>query len=480
MLIFLIWLTKSLETIYFNERSNQGYLNAGPHEFHLYGGAEGDSYLNGTHQINKGGRGTYIKLYLNVKYHDIPYEVIVGENGISHLIGPSQSGFPNGGLAGKSLEEKNVVGSGAGSTVLKINNQVVAVAAGGGGAVMNYSGSPGGGINYNYVFVNNSLQKNENRLFFSSSEFGGNGTSSECIPGSGAGGGYLGGIGGIGTCKFPYTSALSTSGSSFINTNLNAIRYSYKIVMDELHSYANEMNKMIYSNCGYMCDRCNGIRQCDLCASGYIYSPNFSDCCSVSIIDIVKLPLNHRNLNDYYTPNFNCSKKCRINSYRNNDSCRSCNEHCDFCDDSGHCLQCSEPYYRKDYQCVSQCGVGYYSEYIDDNGDYPIKICERCPQYCKTCECANSCKVCSEGYKLKEDYCVEDCGDGFYESEGVCHRCREGCLRCSDSQNCLECNSPNKLIIGNNFRICKNSKSKRKNNHSLLTLLYIITHSKNF
>lgn len=246
--------------------------------------------------------------------------------------------------------------------------------------------------------------------------------------------------------------------------------------MDGLHSLNNERSKMLYSNCGPNCRYCKINLACDYCDSGHEIIVNFPYCCKSRI---PSLPGFKRYLHEFDAGERACSLHCPFKTYTNNDTCSSCIENCDICDDTEHCLQCSEPYYRKDYKCVSDCGDGYYSEYIYINSFETIRMCERCPQYCKICDSANSCKVCSEGYKLKEDYCVEDCGDGFYESEGVCHRCREGCLRCSDSQNCLECNSPNKLIIGNNYRFCKISKSKRKNNRSLLTLLYIITHSKN-
>ncbi|EAX94010.1 hypothetical protein TVAG_082170 [Trichomonas vaginalis G3] len=470
MLTLLIVHCGSILTKYFYESTN-GNISAGIYEFHLYGGTGGDAYSDGILQSNHGGRGSYIKYRFRVE-HSESYEIIIGGNGHSGPVGVNHFGLPNGGNSGNSPSNLNGVGSGAGSTILKLGGQVVAVAAGGGGAAMNFGGSPGGGIGYNYRYVNNTWIKNFDSMYFLDTGFGGNGTDSTCYPGSGGGGGYKGGIGGNGTCITPYYNILSTSGTSFVNENYRL--YLSSFVVDGLHSYKGD-NMMIYSLCGNKCTSCNtslksldtfvGFKIADYDCSCFPYKP---------LLDMPKS--GSRSLLQTYN-GFICNVSCPVHFYQINTTCFSCTSNCDYCDDNFTCLKCSYPFIRKGYECVDTCGEGYYVTYVDENRNGNLlyeKRCERCSPYCIECDDSKTCKSCKEGHKLIDGYCTEECEAGYYEENGECKKCPKGCLICESDKKCLECDQ--KLVLGayQDANVCyptKNSQFKRKLSFSITVTL---------
>lgn len=81
--------------------------------------------------------------------------------------------------------------------------------------------------------------------------------------------------------------------------------------------------------------------------------------------------------------------------------------------------------------CVRRCPAGTGP---DEQGN-----CNTCPENCATCgsTTAGDCNSCKEGFNFLEGACVDDCGAGFYPTNGFCASCHDNCETCTDgSRTC--------------------------------------------
>lgn len=120
---------------------------------------------------------------------------------------------------------------------------------------------------------------------------------------------------------------------------------------------------------------------------------------------------------DPYNPATGCpNTTCTAN-------CLSC-----FGNNSNQCYICDTTHYLQDYQCLTQCSVGYYQV-------SPVDLtCLKCPQQCKTCT-AYQCLTCNVGYWLLNGQCVRLCPATYYPATvNTAYQC----LKCTDP-NCNVC-----------------------------------------
>ena len=183
----------------------------------------------------------------------------------------------------------------------------------------------------------------------------------------------------------------------------------------------------------------------------------------------------------------NCVDECPDGTYQSEGRCLKCDATCRTCEESAtNCLSCVKGLVyqpNKEEKCVNECDKG--SVPVDgvckdctqknceicktDNLDYCItpepqnftisgKVVEQCPdgtfiesdrhcdyckENCKVCENTNSCNECYNGYYLKGNECVDQCGNGYVtdESNKKCIPCSSSCTQCKleDTQCCSSC-----------------------------------------
>ncbi|XP_041464478.1 deleted in malignant brain tumors 1 protein-like [Lytechinus variegatus] len=95
-------------------------------------------------------------------------------------------------------------------------------------------------------------------------------------------------------------------------------------------------------------------------------------------------------------------------------------------------IQCSGPGIR---ECTPECPEGFYTSHSD-------RSCQPCRLHCQTCQAGPdySCTSCIPGTHLLGIECVEDCGSGYFTSNGVCAPCSDNCATCDmDSTHCTSC-----------------------------------------
>ena len=134
------------------------------------------------------------------------------------------------------------------------------------------------------------------------------------------------------------------------------------------------------------------------------------------------------------------SEKCSIcydGYYLDEKVCKKCSENCETCtrgpEENGNqnCLSCKQDSIYKylineenNHTCVDNCPE---STFLDDIN----KICEKCTEFCLTCENKEKCELCYYGY---------------YLDQNICKKCSENCETCSKgpeengNQNCITCN----------------------------------------
>jgi hypothetical protein len=141
-------------------------------------------------------------------------------------------------------------------------------------------------------------------------------------------------------------------------------------------------------------------------------------------------------------------------------------ENCDICLDDLSCEKCSKDFYYFNQKCkrhnIENCEI-----YGKDNDGKEIEICIKCKEkyflfynnlYCLPCNdslygqvgCQGNCDA-SNYLQTRNVICNKnDCGEGYYNLNGICLSCSKGskgCKKCSitlnenneEVYNCLEC-----------------------------------------
>ncbi|XP_030832613.1 proprotein convertase subtilisin/kexin type 5 isoform X2 [Strongylocentrotus purpuratus] len=156
-----------------------------------------------------------------------------------------------------------------------------------------------------------------------------------------------------------------------------------------------------------------------------------------------------------------CRSSCTDSSYKDsNGNCQVCDKSCQTCTGTGpnECLSCN--YYNflaPTKACVTDCPVDYYP-------DYESNVCRRCDPSCKTCldSGPGDCIECApDTYMLLRNgqLCVEDCPEGYYDSEELgfrdCRQCSVECRDCDGSYlTCISCYDGTYLFQGRCFSTC--------------------------
>ena len=147
----------------------------------------------------------------------------------------------------------------------------------------------------------------------------------------------------------------------------------------------------------------------------------------------------------YYNQNGACLK-C-------DESCLTCSA-----SGISNCYKCAEGYKKVDNICRKGCQENCASCdepcTICEDGYYKYELgCQKCKYGCKTCISHNKCESCNEGYGIVAgnckimcpDHCISCdipcslCESGFYFSEGRCLKCKDECLTCNEADLCLSC-----------------------------------------
>ena len=154
---------------------------------------------------------------------------------------------------------------------------------------------------------------------------------------------------------------------------------------------------------------------------------------------------------------FHCVNSCDDYFYETaNSTCAQCETGCIDCLNSVDCDRCVSPYYLKNDDCVIDCEDKYFEV------ENPERVCNRCnDENCKICNSNGVCEVCIEGFNLLNDTKVchaPDCPINYYQSENKCYRCSDSnCISCP-SNSCKHCTGIMVLLDGE----CENSCGERK------------------
>eukprot|EP00118_Oscarella_pearsei_P010703 m.67205 g.67205 ORF g.67205 m.67205 type:complete len:3953 (+) comp35439_c0_seq1:534-12392(+) len=170
---------------------------------------------------------------------------------------------------------------------------------------------------------------------------------------------------------------------------------------------------------GEVCKKCH--RSCELCSGAAA-----GDCLSCRSGEVLF--------------SGQCSSSCPGGHYATPSSvCAACHASCLNCSgpSSSQCSSCRETVQLRSGTCTIGCGS---AQYEDTNG-----ICQDCPVGCSSCVAegngSSSCRACLGGASLKGDQCVSDCGVGFFSDEGHCRACDASCSTCSGNgkMDCTGC-----------------------------------------
>ena len=192
-------------------------LFPGSYTFHCYGAQGGGAYANGKLDTSSGGRGAYTKGGILLQDKSYKFYIFIGGQGVpnpknhGYQAGPNKGGFNGGGDGGKETGNSNddASGGGGGATDIRIGSQerssIIMVASGGSGAVYTCRGAPGGTLRgmmatcekYGWIECKQVIYIESNRTNQTSGGLNGkgeNGMDSSQAPGSGGGGGWMGGV----------------------------------------------------------------------------------------------------------------------------------------------------------------------------------------------------------------------------------------------------------------------------------------------
>ncbi len=119
-----------------------------------------------------------------------------------------------------------------------------------------------------------------------------------------------------------------------------------------------------------------------------------------------------------------CQRSCNMGFYSNAfNVCNPClDSNCHYCYRGGHfCQQCNTGFLIEFHTCIHKCSPGLFPNEGVCSADCPDGFygnlmsdhCETCPANCRRCRSATRCETCYEGFYLKEDNCVQDCGSNM-------------------------------------------------------------------
>jgi hypothetical protein len=125
---------------------------------------------------------------------------------------------------------------------------------------------------------------------------------------------------------------------------------------------------------------------------------------------------------------------------------------CGLCLSAYSCISCLPPYILENNKCLLQCSSGYYftqqlmictlscpSLFFPNLADYS---CTPCISPCYSCQSAQECLSCAQGWFLLGNTCYTNCPFGYYERSDTqsCAACQYPCSTCSGSEvNCTSC-----------------------------------------
>lgn len=463
----------------------QFVLPAGRYKVSCFGSQGGWSWASGIFG-NYGGKGAYAAGYINVTGHNTEFFATVGSMGQSSHNGYSKGGDNGGGISGwcrkwkhgiHHKQNSNGPGGGGGATDLRINsydlsNRII-VAAGGSGAVYNVPGAPGGELTGYNAF---GPSPNTNQVSGYIPGQGSNGNNAKYFPSSGAGGGYIGGFGALGSDLNPLF-AVSDSGSSYIS-GFEGCAINPQMTLDSgvMKAGYREGNgyfqiDQVYQ-CPYNCISCSGPNQCKICDAEYRLYDGL------------------------------CYYECPIGSIDRISYCEKCDPSCKHCSEIiSNCTECFDNYPLYKGQCLDACPNGtfeYNGECKDEcpSGTFPNgSICSDCNIECKECEnisiqctdcpngkylfnneCVDKCpertvregnkclSECSANQFLYRDICYSQCPKGTFAKGIICELCHSSCAECQgDAITCTKCNENLHLLNSRCSESCPNELFSYKN-----------------
>ena len=133
-----------------------------------------------------------------------------------------------------------------------------------------------------------------------------------------------------------------------------------------------------------------------------------------------------------------CVTDCDLGSVPVDGVCKACTQKdCEICkiDNLDYCLQPKYPNPVHNGTVFDHCPEGTF---LESEGQ-----CKSCKTNCRSCQNSNGCFECNEGFYLKDNECVSQCGNGYVndESNKKCHECSPSCLQCKldDNECCTVC-----------------------------------------
>ena len=388
----MFFLAYSNLLIHYNSSSSKiGSLNPGKYEIECFGGQGGTpKYKIGLPSF-QGGYGAYARAQFKVT-NKMDYMIQAGMQGFL-----TSGGLPDGGNA----SEDGYCGGGGSSRAI-LNKTLMIVAAGGSGSIFLYDGAPGGGNNtYFWKEPNkNVFEERSDPSYLTETNHGGN-----AVNGSGGGAGYRGGKGGENSDNI---TSIGISGTSFISPSSS---FTFTEII-------NGKNKPNYGD-GYVT-----ITYDYLCISNCIDCDNGSSCnkCDSSHVK-------YKNKCEY--------QSCPNSTFQVGTECFDCRSNCEKCRNSTTCTRCEQGFFMKGNECVSSCGIGYYS-------DTENRVCTACTvSHCSNClSNPSTCDACNNPFVLFDNKCADtECPTHYYNNSFICHECSENCLNCTSKYKCTACRS---------------------------------------
>lgn len=171
----------------------------GIYEFTLNAAAGGIGCQDGL-SYTFGGRGATVKALLKFTQRT-EVQFIIGKKPRSVCYTYNLGGYPNGGSSGSDWFNQDNSGGGGGMTAIMIDGEYILIAGGGAGGAGIFNGSHGGGFGYTLHVTKYGQIEDYSVLYVQNIMQGEDGGYALETPGSGGGGGWFGGKGGIGSEK---------------------------------------------------------------------------------------------------------------------------------------------------------------------------------------------------------------------------------------------------------------------------------------
>ena len=202
--------------------------------------------------------------------------------------------------------------------------------------------------------------------------------------------------------------------------------------------------------CDTNCEVCSGIDQCTKCIEGTFLNGGkcVTECPDGTVgidgvcqkcaqDDCLKCPTAVDVCTECKTILYNgkCIDQCPEGTVQYGKACVKCSENCLKCDLT-QCHKCIKGLILKENNCVEECGDGFYPK--DD------RVCVECStKNCLQCGNDDVCLVCKPGFYINdENECVNPCPDGYFGNDetGTCEKCPIGCTFCKSAKECIKCN----------------------------------------